>query len=207
MTASKYEINHSPVHPIMSAAVTHLGEIVIYFSLPFCGCHDLRVESISRSKEVMNDWQIYPLTKHPERQVSLDCIDMGLSCDWKFLMWRKMKTPGSGCFEESRTGAGRATCIQTDGTFASGLPWERRAAASVTPIEVDCSRNIKVLPGFTGWQYIFLHGVIATTQLQGALCSSCVTLRETQDVRLGHSVNSSLRMNPAACRCNSLMLL
>lgn len=36
MTASKYEMNHSPVHLIMSAAATNLREGVIYlfFSSP-----------------------------------------------------------------------------------------------------------------------------------------------------------------------------
>lgn len=52
MTASKYEINHSPVHLIMSAAAMNLCEEVIYIFLPFfCSCHAFRAESILQSKE------------------------------------------------------------------------------------------------------------------------------------------------------------
>lgn len=48
MTASKYEINHSPVHLIMSGAATTLGEAAIYI---FSSCHGFRVESLLQSKE------------------------------------------------------------------------------------------------------------------------------------------------------------
>ena len=156
MTATEYEINHSPVHVIMSAAAANLWKADLFFSFGFFlrpSCfHSVVYITKYRRKKKGGEWvRKKSFDSRSWEAAQLELPWHYLSFDWKLLMWRKQNGRKNNSWLDAEPWA----------YFEDS--WVHGNFFKSPPCECMCVKAMRFFPVCARWWHITFHAALAFT--------------------------------------------